>query len=98
MVRLKDSLCLQYLREQYYFNSKMVRLKAKRLDRYRIVRGFQFQDGTIKSELDQKYHCSFCLFQFQDGTIKSQPTNRDHQENQDFNSKMVRLKELTSRY
>ena len=60
---------------KFNFNSKMVRLKVFfRLQFFFQLLQFQFQDGTIKSEIDGCQLAYNYQFQFQDGTIKRQPT------------------------
>ena len=53
---------------------------------------FQFQNGTIKSDIIGGLNYVVERFQFQNGTIKSARLTKDKYFNAYFNSKMVRLK------
>ena len=70
----------------------MVRLKAKTEKVLIWVCIFQFQYGTIKSNLVTLDTAQTITFQFQYGTIKSWGGKGGKQADQAFNSSMVRLK------
>ena len=78
------------------FNSKLVRLKAKRCAASEVpISWFQFQTGAIKRNAELPVSAWKSVFQFQTGAIK-----RCHQcpntvsPSPCFNSKLVRLKAL----
>ena len=75
------------------FNSKLVRLKAKRTDRLRKPTAtFQFQIGAIKRAVTDVAGYFLDLFQFQIGAIKSLGLKVNSDNGWSFNSKLVRLK------
>ena len=77
MVRLKVSGYFSLDKDQDYFNSNMVRLKAfMDLIIFAAAFKFQFQYGAIKGLCSSPFFLVFPLFQFQYGAIKGRIANQ----------------------
>ena len=94
MVRLKD--LRKFCRSGAWpsFNSSMVRLKGVHIQWRSLDNQFQFQYGTIKSNLLFNKLRQQAMFQFQYGTIKRKSSAQQRKGCLCFNSSMVRLKAL----
>ena len=96
IVRLKVSPCPCCSSCDSNFNSTIVRLKVIHVVQFRAVAAvFQFYDSTIKSieETNMKL-VAVKLFQFYDSTIKRNPIAQNSWTCLNFNSTIVRLKEI----
>ena len=99
MVRLKERDVSKALLIQTDFNSIVVRLKVTGANGFlKYLTIFQFHCGAIKRAFNVSCYFFYTIFQFHCGAIKSKKRIYDLRQEKNFNSIVVRLKDLMPLY
>ena len=94
MVRLKVTIsCSDINSIKFQFHDGTIKSSSSSVA-VTFIRIFQFHDGTIKRQKTKGKYLVALLFQFHDGTIKSPSELLLRLHFRNFNSTMVRLKEI----